>query len=265
MEPAGPSLAGIERVLRRFGGNPDTVSGLLGLVPLAVTNMYWRNNEVVEEWHVEQRLSDGDMLRINSFTTHEIGSLLSQWRERLRLATDVAPSVLESVTGSQFEDLAVGVATWMSQATRVLPTGQRLEDLAREDLTSFGDQVADHASAWLEAAEDHGIRWALTWAAGHGAAACRKWWGAPTWPERVSIMMDAIGEPQHPHWGNDGERWPRWELPALLKDRGWLREVLLNSPWEIESTAASWLIAAGLGWVDVADFSDATERGAVSR
>ena len=255
MEAAGPSLAGIERVLRGFGGNPDTVRGVLGLVPLAVTNMFWRNNEVVEAWHVERRLSDGDMLRINSFTTYEIGSQLSQWREQLQILGDAASSTMESVTTSQFEELALGVAAWMSQATRRFPTGQRLEEVAGESLSDFSDHVVDHACTWLDAAEDQGVRWALTWAAGHGAAACRKWWGAPTWPERVSIMIDAISEPRHPHWGPNGERWPQWEQPAQIRDPGSLRDTLLNSPWEIESVTASWLIAGGLGWVDVAESS----------
>lgn len=195
MEPAGPSLAGIERVLRGFGGNPDTVGGVLGLVPLGVTNMFWRNNEVVEAWHVERRLSDGDVLRVNSFTTYEIGSQLRKWREQLRLVADAASTAIESVTMSQFEEFALGLAAWMTQATRFFPMGQRLGDVAGESISAFSDHVADHACDWVDAAEDHGVRWALTWAAGHGAAACRKWWGAPIWPERVSIMIDAIGEP----------------------------------------------------------------------
>lgn len=58
--------------------DPDNLATLLDLVAIGITNSTWRNS-CVENWHAEGRLSEGDMMRINSHTTDAIRRRLARW------------------------------------------------------------------------------------------------------------------------------------------------------------------------------------------
>ncbi|MFI6694580.1 hypothetical protein ACIBLA_23025 [Streptomyces sp. NPDC050433] len=59
----------LEETLRtKANVDPDNLATLLDLVAIGITNSTWRNS-CVENWHAEGRLSDGEMMRINSHTT----------------------------------------------------------------------------------------------------------------------------------------------------------------------------------------------------
>ena len=44
-----------------------------------------RRNTCVESWHVEGRLRDGDMLRVNSPTTWRVRQLVRRWMREIGL------------------------------------------------------------------------------------------------------------------------------------------------------------------------------------
>lgn len=62
--------ADLTAVLRERRVHPDDIGALLGYVPVALTQMCWRNS-VVEDWHAgpDSRISDAAMMRANVSTT----------------------------------------------------------------------------------------------------------------------------------------------------------------------------------------------------
>ncbi|MFD0348902.1 hypothetical protein ACFQ0M_28315 [Kitasatospora aburaviensis] len=65
-----------EGMLAKSGTDPADLAALLDVLAIGITNGSWRNS-CLENWHAEGRLSDGDMMRVNSHTTHGV-------RQRLR-------------------------------------------------------------------------------------------------------------------------------------------------------------------------------------
>jgi hypothetical protein len=59
----------ISELLRDRGGiDPDMLGPVLELAAIGLVDGAWRNT-CVESWHVEGRMRDGDMLRVNSHST----------------------------------------------------------------------------------------------------------------------------------------------------------------------------------------------------
>jgi hypothetical protein len=70
----------ITRYLRdQVGVDPQSLRPVLRLTALGIVNLAWRNT-CVEGWHVEGRLSNGDMLRVNSHMSWRLDQLLWRWR-----------------------------------------------------------------------------------------------------------------------------------------------------------------------------------------
>jgi hypothetical protein len=100
--------------------------------------------------------------------------------------------------------------------------------------------------------EDKGVRFGLLYTAGHGALACRQWWGHPTWQARVDQFMTVLENPEDQHWG-PGAKYRERLLPEPpgLQDRNAVRATLLKAPWELDSPTAAWITDAGIGYLTV--------------
>jgi hypothetical protein len=70
----------------QVGVDPQSLRPVLRLAALGIVNLAWRNT-CVEGWHAEGRLSDGDMLRVNSHMSWRLDQLLWRWRSWLRRFT----------------------------------------------------------------------------------------------------------------------------------------------------------------------------------
>lgn len=239
-----------EGVLKAQGVDPDDLSSLLDLLAIGLTNGSWRNS-CVENWHAEGRLSDGDMLRINSHTTLGIRQRLRGWCTEYGIASG-SSEAFASVTAEDVDVLAHRLFKWLTNSDRKLPTGMTLGELARtdEDLAEYEEHADGKLGAFTGQMESKGVRHGILYTAGHGALACDRWWGHPTWPARVDRFISVLDTPADPHWGTDGERLKRLgPEPAALQDRAALRGTLLRTPWELEAQTAEWIADSGIGYL----------------
>ena len=78
----------------RAGIDPGTLGPVLDLAAIGLVNGTWRNT-CVESWHVEGRMRDGDMLRVNSHTTWLARQLVRRWMRELGLEAADPTSALE--------------------------------------------------------------------------------------------------------------------------------------------------------------------------
>ena len=150
--------------------------------------------------------------------------------------------------GDVLRDLAQSAVFWLTTPGRPLVTGVALDELAGSDLERFGDQVVAAAEEWCGNADydgaDHGLIKIALYAV---AQPCKTWWGTPQWRRMVNSFMAALGDRNHAHWREAGERWPSVEPTANVADRPRLRAMLLVSPWDLDPPSVHWILQAGLG------------------
>jgi hypothetical protein len=222
----------------RVGVDPDDLGAITGLAALGLTNLAWRNT-CVEDWHAGGRLSDGEMLRINSHTTWLMGKRLDLWLSDSVLDPQGSLAQVESLSSRDVEVLTSGLLEWLADPGRRLPTGVTVAELAGDDLLVYAQDAGTALEDFVALAEEHGVVFALISVAAHGGLACGKWWGHPVWPCTVERFLVALDDPGDEHWGPDGSMRVRLrEEPALVRDRPVLRELLLDRPWGLSTEAA---------------------------
>lgn len=240
-----------EEVLRTQAKvDPADLNALLDVLALGITNSAWRNS-CVENWHAEGRLSDGDMMRINSRTTHGVRRRLTGWTTEFGI-TSGSSAALAEVTVEDMDVLANRIFRWLTNPERKLPTGMTLSELAqsKEDLDEFEDHAARRLGGFSGQMEEKGVRFGLLYTACHGALACSQWWAHPTWPDRVQRFITVLDNPADPHWGPDGDWRKRLQAePPAIRERGSLHVMLLRSPWKLGAEAAEWITGAGIGYL----------------
>ncbi|WP_406294362.1 hypothetical protein OG948_05855 [Embleya sp. NBC_00888] len=239
-----------EAIRTRANVEPDDLTTLLDLLALGITNGAWRNS-CVENWHADGRLSDGDMMRINSHTTDGIRRRLTGWTTEYGI-TSAEASALAQVDAEDAGVLATRLFRWLTNPRRKLPTGITLGELARtgEDLAEYQDHADRTLGGFVGLMEDKGVRFGLLRTASHGALSCARWWAHPAWLDLVERFVSALDEPTHSHWGPDGQ-W-RTKLgvePVSVQDRHTLRATLLAAPWKLDGDAAEWITNAGIGYM----------------
>ncbi|MFF2199689.1 hypothetical protein [Streptomyces sp. NPDC058145] len=243
----------MEETLRdKAGVEPSHLPTLLDLVAIGVTNGAWRNS-CIENWHAEGRLSDGDMMRINSYTTDAIRRRLQGWCIESGI-TSASSTALAKIDVEDVDVLAGRLFRWLTNAERRLPTGMTLGELAGsvEDLEEYEDHADRVLGGFVGQMEEKGVRFGLLCTACHGALACSRWWAHPTWPDRVEHFIRVLGDATDSHWGPNGERRERLGAePLTVQDHYVLRATLLESPWKLDPTAAEWIVAAGIGYLNV--------------
>ncbi|MYT28116.1 MULTISPECIES: hypothetical protein [unclassified Streptomyces] len=230
--------------------DPIDLSALLDVLALGITNSCWRNS-CVETWHAEGRLSDGDMMRINSHTTHGIRQRLTGWTTEFGI-TSGSSAALAEVTVEDVDLLAHRIFRWLTNPKRKLPTGITLSELAqsKEELEEYEDHADRRLGGFSGQMEEKGVRFGLLYMACHGALACSKWWLHPSWPDRVQRFITVLDNPTDRHWGPDGDWLKRLEAePPAVRDRGALHAMLLQAPWNLGIEAAEWITDAGIGYL----------------
>ncbi|MEW2622862.1 hypothetical protein [Streptomyces sp. NPDC048106] len=241
----------MEETLRsQVAVDPSHLASLLDLVAIGITNGAWRNS-CIENWHAEGRLSDGDMMRINSYTTDAIRRRLKGWCVESGI-TSASSTALASADVEDVDVLAGRLFRWLANAERRLPTGMTLGELARsqEDLEEYEDHADRVLGGFAGQMQDRGVRFGLLRTACHGALACSQWWAHPTWPDRVERFIRVLDDATNAHWGTDGERREKLGAePPSVQDRDILRATLLVNPWKLDPTAAEWIVDAGIGYL----------------
>jgi hypothetical protein len=231
----------------RVGIDPDVLGQVADLLAIGVVHGCWRNTRV-EDWHADGRLSDADMLRINSLLTRRVREVIGAWAAERGLSMDGPTAQLDGLTMPDVEELARALLGLLTNPARRLPNGATLAGLAGSELGEYEQEAALALGGFAAEAQARGIRFAVTRAAGHGGLACPHWWSHPSWPAVVSRFVAVLDEPASEHWGPGGEWRKRLPPePAVVRDRDELRRVLLASPWQLSTEAARWVVAAGIG------------------
>ncbi|CAM5397949.1 hypothetical protein AB0F92_15970 [Kitasatospora aureofaciens] len=239
-----------EGMLAKAGTDPADLAALLDVLAIGITNGAWRNS-CVENWHAEGRLSDGDMMRINSHTTHGVRQRLRGWTKEFGITTSTSEG-LAGLTVDDADALGYRLFRWLTNPGRKLPTGATLAELARteEELDEYVEHADQSLRGFVGQMEDKGVRFGLLYTAGHGALACQQWWGHPTWSARVDRFVTVLDNPEDDHWGPDAKRRERLlPEPSGLQDRSALRATLLKVPWELDGATAEWITDAGIGYL----------------
>lgn len=239
----------VEEMLAKAGVNLTDLTALLNVLAIGITNGAWRNG-CVEDWHAEGRLSDGDMMRINSHTTHGVRQRLRGWTKEFGISTSEG---LAGLTVEDADSLGYRLFRWLTKPDRKLPTGATLGELARTeaDLSEYMEHADQTLRRFVGQMESTGVRFGLLYTAGHGALACQQWWGHPTWPARVDRFMAVLDSPEDDHWALiEDYRERLLPEPTSLRDRSAARATLLKTPWELDSTTCGWIINAGIGYLE---------------
>ncbi|WP_328914441.1 MULTISPECIES: hypothetical protein [unclassified Streptomyces] len=240
-----------EEMLRtKAAVEPDNLATLLDLVAIGITNGTWRNS-CIEGWHADGRLSDGDMMRINSHTTDAIRRRLARWTTECGI-TSANSTSLAKVDVEDVDAFAIRLFRWVTNPKRRLPIGITLGELARtaKDLKEYEDHADRSLGGFAGQMEDKGVRFGLLRTACHGALACSSWWKHPAWPALVERYVSVLDRPTDPHWGPDGEwRTKLGAEPHSVQDRAALRTALLKAPWKLDESAAEWITNSGIRYL----------------
>ncbi|MGW7610327.1 hypothetical protein ACWGKW_24210 [Streptomyces sp. NPDC054766] len=230
--------------------DPGDLSALLDLVALGITVKAWRNSPV-EDWHAEGRLSDSDMMRLNSHTTQAIRRRLAGWAIEFNVSS-ASSSSLAAVDVESVRALSALLIRWLVRSDRKLPTGMTLGDLARSkaEMEAYKEHVSLQLDLLVRSAETQGVRFGLLSVAAQSLMFCSSWWLHPTWADRVERFVSMLDCPTDPFWGEGGNRLKKLGAqPASVQDRSGLRSSLLTAPWELDATTAKWVTNAGIGAV----------------
>ncbi|MFE7588360.1 hypothetical protein ACFU6K_03095 [Kitasatospora sp. NPDC057512] len=168
-----------EMLKEKAGIDAADLATVLNVVAIGITGSSWRNS-CIENWHAEGRLSDGDMLRINSHTTHGVRQRLRRWTRELRVVASTNDGLAE-LTAEDANTVAYRIFRWLTNPKRKLPTGTTLGELAGrpEDLEEYVEHADRSLGAFVGQMEVRGVRYGLLYTATHGALAGNHWWGHP--------------------------------------------------------------------------------------
>jgi hypothetical protein len=246
MTPEMEEQVALESLREHAGIDPDILGEVADLTALGLANSWWRDS-CVEDWHAAGRLSDDDMLRVNSYTTQRIRQRLRGWLRETHLDPLESVEILNDLDPGDFAPLLERLYQWCAAPGRHLPTGQTLAELAGVDLPAYTDHVDRAVGSFSDMIDERGGCFAFLRAAAHGALACPHWWGHPKWPALVAEFTAALDDPAHAYWGTGPVRHAALPPePAGIADREHLRAVLLQHPWELDTDSAQWLTTAGL-------------------
>ncbi|MFC5932090.1 hypothetical protein [Cryobacterium melibiosiphilum] len=250
----GSNLADVRGELRdRLGIDPTSPRQILRLADLGVVLQTWRNGPVESLHAGSGPLSDGDMLRINSYTTWRVRGITDRWwREVLRQSG--AGAAEGAIHDEDFEILVMRWYRWFVNPSRVLPGGATLRDMAGADLLELQAHVDSTLSALLKLAKRQGADTAVLFLAVQGAFQATQWWGHPQWTRLVDRFVVALDDPTDAHWSSI----PSWRdrlppEPVEVVDRLYLRKRLRTAPWMLRADTAEWLVDAGIGSMQVVD------------
>jgi hypothetical protein len=240
-ELIGRMLAG------RLGIDPGRLGPVADLLAIGLVHDGWRNRRV-EQWHASGRLTDADLLRIDSHLTHRAREHIRTWAARHGLSVEGPVDQLDDAAADDVEDLARGLLRLLTNPDRRLPSGGTLAGLAGGEMGEYEREAALAVGRFAAEAQAEGLRHAVLRSAGHGGLACPPRWSHPAWPAIVGRFIAVLDEEASDHWGPRGEWRKRLPPePSVVADREELRRILLASPWELSTEAARWVTAAGLG------------------
>jgi hypothetical protein len=240
-ELIGAMLAG------RLGIDPGRLGPLADLLAIGLVHDGWRNRRV-QQWRASGRLTDADLLRIDSHLTHRAQEHIRTWAAGHGLSVDGPAEQLDGPAAADVEDLAGGLLGLLTNPARRLPSGGTLAGLAGDELGEYEREAALALDRFVAQAQASGLRHAVVRSAGRGGLSCPHWWSHPAWPAIVGRFVAVLDDPASDHWGPGGG-WRR-QLPPepdMVADRDELRRILLASPWELSTGAAEWVTAAGFG------------------
>lgn len=237
----------IRKLLREQGvADPDSLGHIAPVWAIGLANGAWRNT-VVEDWHAGGGpLPDGDMLRINSYTTHGIQRRLDGWMRACALDSDVRLARLDDLEPEDIEELIGLLATWLTRPERRLPTGltlAQLADAAHSTVEDYADDATEALDGFLAMVDERGPSFAFLRTAAHGAAACAHWWNHPRWRSHVDAFLAELRIGTNEHLERVGPR------PEAIADLVSLQRLLLNHPWKLDSASAQWIADADIRYV----------------
>lgn len=237
----------ITKLVREKGVvDPDSLGHIAPVWAIGLANSAWRNT-VVEDWHAgDGPLSDGDMLRINSYTTHGIQRRLDGWMRECGLGFEGRLAQLDDLESEDVEELIDLLATWLTRLERRLPIGLTLAELAaaaHSSVKDYAEDTMETLDAFLSMVDERGPSFAFLRTAAHGAAACEHWWNHPRWPSHVETFLVELRNGENEHLERIGPR------PEAIADLAFLQQLLLNRPWELDSASAQWIAEADIRYV----------------
>jgi hypothetical protein len=122
----------VELLRERGGIEPGMLGPVLDLAVIGLVNGTWRNT-CVETWHVQGRMRDGDMLRVNAHTTWRARQLVRRWARDIGLEAAGPTSALDGATVDAVWWLTRRLHQWLVNPSRELPTGVTLGQLAGDE------------------------------------------------------------------------------------------------------------------------------------
>ena len=201
--------------------DPESTGKLAGI---GITNGAWRNTHLESLHggdHPSGGISDADMLRFNIATSR----LVSQFVTSDRI--DWAP-----------------LRDALTDAGRVLPGGLTVGELAGDEFEELADDI-DRALGGAHATEQqHGLAYALTRLALHGAMVCKHWYGTPWWEDVVDAFLELLDDTTSVAWRYDDGSKPE---PASVTNRDALRGLLEAEPEALDDDGIYWCLGHGLG------------------
>lgn len=246
MTPEAETELVIKLMLEKGVPDPGLLGDIVPVWAIGMANGAWRNT-IIEEWHAGSGpLSDGDMLRLNSYTTHGLQQRLRGWLRECELDAADDTAELDDLDPEDVDALVDLLYTWLTRPERRLPTGVTLSQLAESaesTIEEYGEDADQALGGFLDMAYERGPAFAFLRTAAHGAAACPHWWNHPRWPAHVDAFIAELRDPGNEHLGRLSQR------PSAIGDLDALRSVLLTRPWDLDSESAQWIIDAGLRYV----------------
>ena len=253
----GLNLADVRGELRdRLGIDSTSPRQILRLANLGVVWQAWRNGPVESLHAGSGLLSDGDMLRINSYTTWRIRGITDRWWSEL-LRQSGAEAAAGTIRDEDFEILVKRWYRWFVNPSRVLPGGEKLRETAGADLLELQAHVDSTLSALLALAKRQGADTAVLFLTVQGAFQTTQWWGHPQWTRLVDRFVVALDDPTDSHWNSVPGWWDRLPPePTEVVDRVHLRMRLRAAPWKLRVETAEWLVDAGIGSIQISNDRD---------
>lgn len=243
---ARPDMATLRRIATKVLPPEPDLELVTRLASVGITLDAWRDSPV-EDWHAEGRVTDAEMLRINSLTTWEVLEAVRTWCADYGLNPEGTLDDLDEIDSEAFDDLAVDLLGGITDRTRVLANYESLWEFAGDDIDDLREHAESVFGMMMSDCDEHGAAHPILRAALRGADS--KWWGTHHWPTRIDTFIAALGDPAHRHWrGPVG--YPQ-TIPPMAQDRGRLEHLLLEKPWDLDNDTARWVIQHGLNYAIV--------------
>lgn len=235
--------ADLTAILRERRVHPDDIGALLGYVPVALTQMCWRNS-VVEDWHAgpNSRISDAEMMRANVSTTRIFSQNL--WHAIGDRWAELGAFDHRTIDTDVLDDAFIGAFDEAFRPERVLPHGESLEELGGGELDELHDHARGCLGSLLDKAQRDGAHAVLKRLSAYGLIFVPTWWGTPRWPYIVDELFIRLTDPDHEHWTSSPHP---GEPPTTSGSLSALRSMLLIAPDELSNEVIAYCIhGAGL-------------------